>query len=105
MSRAQSEIDDDPDTADPEELRYLAGRADLAASAVKRLGDLSESHESEANALAGRLRRHSSALEESADENDPPEPDGDSYESEGYSSHGISEDPVAFDIAKLFSEL
>lgn len=105
LSRAQSEIDDDPDTADPEELRYLAGRADLAASAVKRLGDLSESHESEANALAGRLRRHSSALEESADENDPPEPDGDSYESEGYSSHGISEDPVAFDIAKLFSEL
>jgi hypothetical protein len=59
----------------------------------------------EANALAARLRRHSSALEESASENDPPEPDGDSYESGGDSSPGISEGPVAFDIVMLFSEL
>jgi hypothetical protein len=105
FSKAQSEIDDDPDTTNPEELRSLAGRADSFASAVKRLGDLSESYGSEANALAVRFRRHSSALEQSAAENDPPEPDGDSYESEGDSSRGISEDPVAFDIAALFSEL
>jgi hypothetical protein len=105
FSRAESEIDEDPDTADAKELLYLAERATQAASAVKRLGDLSESHEPEAKALASRLRRHSSALEESATENEPPEPDGDSYESEGNSSYASSEDSVAFDIARLFSEL
>jgi hypothetical protein len=105
FSRAKSEIDEDPDTADPEELRNLAGRADSAASAVKRLGDLSESHESEAKALASLLRRHSSALEESAAENEPPEHEDDRYESEGTSSQGSSEDSVAFDVARLFLEL
>jgi len=105
FSKAQSEIDDDPDTSNPGELRELAIRADTIASAVKRLGDLSESHGPEAKALAVRLRHRSSALEESAAENEPPEPDGDSYESEGDGSHGSSEDSVAFDVAMLFSEL
>lgn len=108
LSRAESEIDDDPGVSSPEELRGLAGRADSIASVVNRLGELSEIHWREADTLAARLRRHASSLERSADENEPPDPSFDDNEDGGGSKSWISgtgDDSVAFDIAMLFSEL
>jgi hypothetical protein len=105
LYKAQSEASERTYSSDPDELRALAERKDLIAASLERLDELSVSYASGASKLADRLRERSSELEQSAVENEPPEPDYD-YERAARSGEAQTRaEVVIFDVAKLFSEL
>jgi hypothetical protein len=100
LDDAENEASEHLYSSDANELRALAERKDSIAASLEQLEELSVGYSAKANALAGRLRKRSSALEAEAAENEPPEPD---YDHE--SGDRGRDEVVIFDIGKLFSEL
>jgi hypothetical protein len=109
---AQSDASDDPDTRDPDELRALADRTSSIAGSLERLTQLSSGHSVETNPLVRNLRDRSEQFEQEAEarEHDAPDRDYDtedqSSDTEGQSSdYEPRDEPLTFDIGRLFSEL
>ncbi|MGH9641182.1 MAG: hypothetical protein ACRD3Q_02025 [Terriglobales bacterium] len=98
MEEAKSQLEAEPFSDAPDDIRNLADRVSSNGSTVERLIDLSALYAKPASNLAHQLERRSEKLAEIAAENEPGEP-GDDYD------RGEPSDSSAFDIGLLFSEL